>query len=325
MHRVNDADADQAKPRDLPRPKLARMRWPFPLIWLVPICAAAGAGYYWHLHNLERGTEITVQFKDVSGLKPTQTPVTIHGVEIGRVTSLELGEDRQRALVHIALERKYASVATEGALFWIVQPDFSNGTITGLGTIVSGPYIEAVPGVGAAESQFVGLEKQPVSLGEGLILILQADHLEHLQPDSPILYRGVQVGVVQSAHLASDAAHVNINVVIWERFARLVTKRTEFWSVSGADVRGGIFSGISVKLDSLSTLLSGGVAFATPEEDSNQPAQDGANFTLHDDPKKDWLTWAPKIPLPPEAVSRPDVSPDQHGNNSVGSALNGKF
>jgi paraquat-inducible protein B len=248
---VSDAPQDKPRPKELPRPRIRKMRWPFPLIWLVPLCAAAGAGYYHHLYHEENATEITVKFKDVSGLKPTQTPVTIHGVEIGRVTSLELADDLQQPLVHIALQRKYAAVAREGALFWVVQPDFSNGTISGLSTIVSGPYIEVVPGVGAAESQFVGLERQPVSLGEGLILILHSDHLEHLQPDSPILYRGIQVGAVQDAHLAPDATHVNITVVIWEQFARLVTNKSQFWSVSGADVKGGIFSGISVKLDSL--------------------------------------------------------------------------
>ncbi len=116
---------------------------------------------------------------------------------------------------------------------------------------------------------------------------------------------------------------MNINAVIWQRFAPLVTKRSEFWSISGADVKGGIFSGISVKLDSLRTLLSGGVEFATPEVEANQPAQDGADFTLHPEPQKEWLTWAPKIPLPPEAISRPD-GPDQHGT-SVSSELKGKM
>ncbi len=322
---MSDAPEDKPQPPELPRPKIRKMRWPFPLIWLVPLCAAAGAGYYYHLYHQENATEITVKFKDVSGLKPTQTPVAVHGVEIGKVTSIELAEDLQQPLVHIALQRRYAAVAREGALFWVVQPDFSNGNISGLSTIVSGPYIEAVPGVGAAESQFVGLEKPPISLGEGLILILHSDHLEHLQPDSPILYRGVQVGGVQDTHLAPDATHVNITVVIWERFARLVTNKSQFWSVSGADVKGGIFSGISVKLDSLRTLVSGGIAFATPEDGANLPARDGANFTVHDEPKKDWLTWAPRIPLPPEAVSQPDVPADQSGSNGVGSTLKGKF
>jgi len=325
VSRVSQVEDHKLDQRQLPRPKVTKMRWPFPWIWLVPLCAAAGAGYYLHLRHEERGTEVTVRFNEASGLKPGQTPVMIHGVEVGKVTSLELAEDQNRVLVHIALQKKYESIAREGALFWIIQPDISNGVITGLGTIVSGPYIEAVPGVGSAASQFTGLERQPVSLGDGLIVILHADHLEHLQPDSPIFYRGVQVGVVQSAHLAPDATHVNVNAVIWDRFAPLVTNRSEFWSVSGADLKGGIFSGISLKLDSLRTLISGGIEFATPDEDANQPAQDGANFTLHAESKKEWLTWAPKITLPPEALSEPDAAPKSNGSNSVGSALKGKI
>lgn len=321
---MSESGHDKPDQRELPRPKVTKMRWPFPLIWLAPICALAAAGYYWHLHTEERGTQISIDFKDGTGLKIGQTPVTMHGVEIGKVTQISLGDDHQKVRVQIALQRQYASIAAGGALFWIVRPDFSDWSLSGLGTVVSGAYIDAVPGVGAARLEFVGLEKPPISLGDGLILILRADRLEHLQPDSPIYYRGVQVGVVQSAHLANDATHVNINVVIWQRFARVVTKRSEFWRLSGADVKGGIFSGISAKLDSLRTLISGGIEFATPEEGATLPAQDGADFSLHEEPKKDWLTWAPIIPLPPEAVSRPDAEGDQREPNSIGSAMKSK-
>ncbi len=173
MHRVNMSQDEMSPVQAPPRPKVSKMRWSLPLIWLVPLCAAAGAGYYLHLHHQQLGTDITVTFKNVSGVRVGQTMVTVHGVEVGKVTSLELGEDRDRVLMHIALQKRYASIASEGALFWIVQPDISGGSISGLSTIVSGPYVEAVPGVGSPASQFVGLEKQPTSLGEGLILILR--------------------------------------------------------------------------------------------------------------------------------------------------------
>lgn len=314
----------QAQPRELPLPRVTRMRWQFLWIWLIPICALVAAGGYVFLHYQEQGAEIAIQFDDAEGLRIGQTPLKMRGVEIGRVSNVELTADHQHAWVHVDLQRKYASIACQGALFWIVKPDFTDGMISGLGTVVSGPYIQAEPGVGERRSEFVGLKRQPPSLGDGLVIILHADRLEHLQPDSPIFYRGIQVGTVEDAHFAPDATHVNINAVIREQFARLVTPKSEFWKINGADVKGGIFSGISVKLDSFQTLLSGGIEFATPEEGADEPAQDGAQFNLHDEPKKDWLTWAPKIKLPPAAISAPAPTSSSSDTGRLGSAMSQK-
>jgi len=65
-------------------------------------------------------------------------------------------------------------------------------------------------------------------------------------------------------------------------------------------VKGGLLTGISMKMDSLRSLLSGGVAFATPEKDMGDQAKNGSEFVLHDEVRKDWLDWAPKIPVTPD-------------------------
>jgi paraquat-inducible protein B len=319
---VTQTAADHIPADAPPKPIVKKMRWPFPFVWIVPLCALVAAGYFLYQYHQEQATQITIRFDSAEGLRVGQTPVTVRGVTIGKVADIELSPDQRQALVHVDLRRPYISIARGGALFWIVRPDFSDGNFSGLGTVVSGPYIEAVPGVGEPESEFVGLAKEPVSLGDGLIVLLYSDKLEHLQPDSPVYYRGVQVGVIQGLQLSSDSTHVEIRAVIRPRYAPLVTAGTKFWSVSGADIEGGIFSGISVKLDSLRALLTGGVAFATPEDHSSEPVKDGAKFTLNAEPKKDWLTWAPKIALPPE---QPDSPPNpQLQSVGVTSTLSGK-
>ena len=73
--------------------------------------------------------------------------------------------------------------------------------------------------------------------------------------------------------------------MVWRRFAGLLRPTSEFWSTPGADVKGGLFSGLQLKLGDLKSLISGGVTFATPEEGPTTPASDGAEFNLHDDPK----------------------------------------
>src|SRR5919204_298275 len=141
-----------------------------------------------------------------------------------------------------------------GRLFWIERPQVSEGGLRGLKTVFSGPYIESVPGSGEFEREFKGLPESPVSLENGLLLRLRARKLEHLGPRSPVLYRGVQVGVVRDSRLAREANEVEVNILIWKRYAPLVRTGTRFWESSGLDVKGGIIGGIELKLESLRTL-----------------------------------------------------------------------
>jgi paraquat-inducible protein B len=69
------------------------------------------------------------------------------------------------------------------------------------------------------------------------------------------------------------------------------------------DVRVGLFRGAEVNVESLKSLVIGGIAFATPENASTGPVADGLPFILHDQAEKDWLEWAPRISLPPDGVS----------------------
>ena len=131
--------------------------------------------------------------------------------------------------------------------FWIVKPDFSQEDFTGLSTIVSGPYIEAMPGSGNAKTFFTGLEKSPVMLGDGIRIILHIDRLDKLGVGSEVLYRGVQAGVVQDIRLSSDARQVNVTLFIWQRFTPLIRVNSKFWIVSGTDIKGGILSSVRVQ------------------------------------------------------------------------------
>jgi paraquat-inducible protein B len=102
---------------------------------------------------------------------------------------------------------------------------------------------------------------------------------------------------VEKVQLSPDATDVLVHAFIRRRYNVLVRTTSEFWIVSGADVRGGLFSGVRVKLESLRSLITGGITFATPPKQIGDPAAPGDHFPLYDEPKKDWLKWSPKIPL----------------------------
>ena len=55
--------------------------------------------------------------------------------------------------------------------------------------------------------------------------------------------------------------------------------------------------GERARLESLRSLVAGGIVFATPDA-ASPPAKDGSVFVLHDQAEKEWLAWTTKIPLP---------------------------
>ncbi len=283
-----------------PKARLRRRGLLNVVVWIVPLVAAVVAGFLVWQRMQQTGPEITLKFRDGSGLRVGLTPIKYRGVQIGEVSGVELTEDHQQVLVKARLKRTAASLASEGALFWIVRPQLGWGNVTGLNTVISGPEIEVLPGKGgAALSEFNGLDRAPVAMGApGLKIVLKAERPHSLKANSPVYYRGVEVGIVQEVDLAPNSTSAELHLLIWERFAPLVRTGSAFWNVSGASVKGGIFKGIQVEVESLRSLIAGGIEFASP--DGAPRAKPGTVFFLHGGPRKDWLAWNPKIPVPRE-------------------------
>jgi paraquat-inducible protein B len=281
---------------DLPKASVRRRRL-FRVAWVVPLVAVAVAGWLIYERMRSFGPEITIEFKDGGGLRVGQTPVKYRGVQIGEVTGVELSKDHERVLVTARLRRSAASVAGEGAAFWIVRPQVGFGSVTGLNTVLSGPEIEVRPGGGEAKRQFVGRDNPPLEQN-GFRLVLRAERPKSLRQNSPVYYRGIEVGNVQKIDIGPNAASADVTILVQSRYAPLIREGSAFWDTSGLTVRGGLLKGLEVDFESLRALATGGIEFASPP---NSPrAKAGTVFFLHDEPKKEWLAWQPKIPIAPE-------------------------
>ena len=282
---------------ELPRAELRKKRrWHLPIVWLVPLVAAGVAGYVVYDRVHEVGPTITIQFKDADGIRAGETEVRYRGVTLGQVAAVDLSRDLVHVQVTVRLRRSPQSVALEGSQFWIVRPEVTLGNISGLGTVISGPYIAVLPGSGKAKAEFVGLETSPVTVERNALkIVLRAPRTGSLRVNSPVYYRGVEVGTVADTQLGADATMADIHVLIKRRYANLVRTGSKFWNASGADVSLGLFHGLEVKMESVRSLVAGGIAFATPNDPDDKPVKSGAVFPLHDEPKKEWLVWSPAI------------------------------
>ena len=104
------------------------------------------------------------------------------------------------------------------------------------------------------------------------------------------------MGTIRECDLSPNAPTAVIQVLIKQRYAKLVRTGSKFWNVSGVDVNVSLFRGLVLNMESLGSLGEGGT-FATPDGLKDQPAKDGMGFPLCSKAAKEWLEWASKIPL----------------------------
>jgi paraquat-inducible protein B len=274
-------------------------------IWLVPLLAAGVTGVIVHHKLAEGGPVIEISFHDAEGLQADKSELIYRGVPMGTVQVLSLSPDHKRIVAAVRLDNSAKDFAREGSKFWLVRPRLSAGGVSGLGTLITGPYIAGSPGKGEPGKTFEGLEAEPATdaLRSGMEIVLTSDRVGTLDPGTPLFYRGIRVGAVSEVALADDARSVCIRTSIERPYKSLVRKDSQFWNAGGVDLKFGLLKGATISAKSLSTLFSGGIEFASPDK-PGPPAADGQAFPLNAEPKKEWLKWAPKFDLPP----RPPVA-----------------
>jgi paraquat-inducible protein B len=292
---------DQNPPSKLPRARVKPLP-KFPLIWLVPALAAVAAAWLVFASLRQMGPVITITFLNGNGLQANQTILKYHGVRVGEVTAVQLTKDLQRVTAQVRLQRTAAGLAREGSQFWVVRPEVSGGGLHGLETIVSGPYIQAQPGDGKPQKQFIGAEIAPPDEGRNgkFEVIVTTPQISTLSVGSSVYYRGVEVGAVSYFALSSDAQTVNIHLLIETNFAPLICSGTKFWNAGGISMRLKLL-GINVSAENFKSLIVGGLAFATPTDHGPQ-AHSGDTFPLYAKSDTAWLAWSPVIAIPEAKV-----------------------
>lgn len=277
---------DAPLPR-LPEPIIqSRRRWIPSLVWTIPILAALiglslVAQVLW-----QRGPTISVSFATAEGIEPGKTKVKYKDVDIGQVTEVHLDQDRSRVLVSIDLIKDARQFAVTDSRFWVVRPRLAGSGISGLGTLLSGSYI-GVDGGRSTErrDEFTGLDQPPVVASDipGHRFRLRAQDIGSLDVGSPVYFRRVQVGHVESFVLEPNGQQITLDIFVKSPYDRFVTDETRFWHASGFDLRMDA-GGVKLETQSLATILMGGIAFETPPAATAAPAaQDGAQFTLAGD------------------------------------------
>ncbi len=244
--------------------------------------------------------EVKVFLRENNGLKEG-SPLKYKGIEIGQVTRLDFTENLRMIAGTVRVNRKFAPLFKAGTLIWVEQAEVGLSGVKNIESILSGSYLNLLPGNGPPIHTFTALAKPPrteIAGREGLGIILETKNLGSLSVGSPVYYRQVQVGRITGYELSPTFQKVQIFVSIFRQYSAVIRQNTRFWNVSGTKIEGGIFSGLTLSAESLESVIKGGVALATPNnEETGAAVENGAHFTLYDKPDKNWLDWNPNIIL----------------------------
>ncbi len=255
-----------------------------PLVWFLPLIALLVSGWLIAKSINDKGPVITISFPTAEGLEVDKTKIKYLNVEIGKVTAISINEDLKTILITAQMNNTADRYLNQHTSFWVVRPQVGLGGISGLGTLLSGPYIEIKPGDGSSEEHFTGLATAPVlkDSDEGTHFILQTTNLGSMKPGTPINFHGINVGEVLSHSLSEQADAIRLSIFINKPYDQFIRKNTRFWVDSGVDLSASA-DGFKVRTGPLISLLSGGIAFrASPEDTIENVQPENSTFPLYD-------------------------------------------
>jgi paraquat-inducible protein B len=234
-------------------------------VWLVPLAALIiSLAVAWRTYS-ERGPVIEIVFEDAAGIVAGQTRVRFRNMDIGLVEGLAFTDDLRQVVASARIDRDLSRYVDENSQFWAVRPQVTTQGVSGIETVLSGVYIEAYidDETGPRAERFTALPRPPLTPADqpGLRVRLRAPDGGSLNIGAPVLYKRIQVGQVENVEL-TDAGDVTVDLFVDAPHHLRLTTATRFWNISGFSIDIGA-GGASLNVDSLLTLVQGGVAFDT--------------------------------------------------------------
>ncbi len=255
-------------------------------IWILPFLALLIGGWLLFDSVKNAGIDIVVHFPDAEGITVGKTNVIYKGIEIGVVRDIEVDPSVNSVSIKIEIDKRAKHGMVKDTKFWIVKPEVSAGQIRGLETLLSGSYIEVRRGTSKQECrEFIGLSDPPPipQTAPGLHLKLMSKNLGSIQRGTKLYYKNIPVGSVQSYALDEAGSGVVINAYVEPQFKHLIKTKTRFWNSSGINFKGGL-SGFKFRMESMASLVYGGISLYTPAYQEDSPAAgNNRTFSLYED------------------------------------------
>lgn len=255
-------------------------------VWIIPLVTVLIGAWILFYHFSHQGPEVTLITTNAEGIEGGKTAIKSRSVDVGVVESAVLTDDLHHVEIKARLNAGMEKLLHGDSAFWVVKPQVGREGITGLGTLLSGAYIELQPGSkGEKPEQYKLLDSPPLAPpdAKGIRIVLDSTKAGQLNPGDPVLFRGYRVGSVETSSFDADKRAMQYQLFVAAPYDRLVTSNVRFWKDSGIAVDMSA-SGMRVEMGSLTTLFSGGVSFDVPDGwELGVPAENKAEYHLYDD------------------------------------------
>ncbi|MDR9828667.1 MlaD family protein [Vibrio sp. FNV 38] len=258
------------------------------------------SGKHWKLYDSLEKAQAYGQYITLRGSHTHElavgTQIQFGSVTVGEVTDITPDFSTDEFEFGARIYPQYIDhIARSSSQFYIAPVEVSLSGIRNLKNALS-PKVTVIPGEGAKATTFK-LQNNVIERYD-YTLTLQSEKRGSVQVGTPITYRDMQVGSVVGVSLGEFADRVMTTITIEPEYRYLVRSNSVFWNASGLDVSIGL-TGAKVKAGTIDSIIKGGIAFATPQEDQLKPmAKSGYSFFLNDKSKEEWNTWRTPIPKP---------------------------
>ncbi|KOC87446.1 intermembrane transport protein PqiB [Winslowiella iniecta] len=255
-------------------------------VWIIPIVTILIGAWILFYHFSHQGPEVTLITTNAEGIEGGKTTIKSRSVDVGIVESAVLSDDLHHVEIKARMNAGMEKLLHSDTAFWVVKPQIGKEGVTGLGTLLSGAYIELQPGnKGDKPESYQLLDSPPLAPpdAKGIRITLDSNKAGQLNAGDPVLFRGYRVGSVEASKFDADKRSMRYQLFIAAPYDRLITSNVRFWKDSGIAVDMSA-SGMRVEMGSLTTLFSGGVSFDVPDgRELGQPAENNAEYQLFDD------------------------------------------
>jgi paraquat-inducible protein B len=200
-------------------------------VWIIPILTALIGGWILFYHFSHQGPEVTLITSSAEGIEAGKTSIKSRNVNVGQVETVSLSADLQQVIIKARLDSGMEKMLKNDSVFWVVKPQIGREGISGLGTLLSGAYIQLQPGSkGEEKEQYKLLDAPPLASpdAQGIRVILTSDRAGQLNPGDPVLFRGFQVGTVETSHFDPQSRKIRYQLFIRAPYDGLVTTNVRF-------------------------------------------------------------------------------------------------
>lgn len=254
-------------------------------VWIVPIVTVLIGAWILFYHFSHQGKVITLTTSSAEGIEAGKTAIKSRSVDVGTVESVMLSDDLRQVEIKARIYNGMEKMLNKDSAFWVVKPQIGKEGVSGLGTLLSGAYIQLQPGSSEETSrEFKLLDAPPLASPDarGIRIQLDSDRSGQLSAGDPVLFRGSRVGTVETSHFDPLKRMMNYQLFINAPYDSLVTTNVRFWKDSGVALNLSA-SGMRVEMGSLTTLFAGGVSFDVPTGwELGQSAKEQQRYQLFD-------------------------------------------